>query len=388
MRVEVVSSIADVPGTDWDQMAGALGMYSSVDWLRVVEDGGCDECRYLLVYDADRVIGALPAYLMSDEPNDYYNLRSIFRNLPPPAEGGRECLAGNRRGYRNEILLADGLPEVKQITVVRALIDELAELAGSAGSSHAAFLYLSEAGLQQIGKGVPGAQPVLSYSGDAWLDAPGESFDDYLAGLSSKQRLTVRNEMKRFTACGLRVSTEHPADHATVLAELAGNVQEKYSGGPGRRELTAALDRQHELLGDHGILFACRDDVGIIGVALAYRWQNWLYMQVAGFDYGRLPGAFEYFNVAIYEPLLYCYQHGLRGVHLGTGSHQAKALRGARIGPLASIALPVDGTGSTDPAPAATRRGVRRYWEQQIAAMPRYLDKDRWMPLLDSCWPP
>lgn len=61
-------------------------------------------------------------------------------------------------------------------------------------------------------------------------------------------------------------------------------------------------------------------------------------MRLAGFDYRALRGAFEYFNVVFYLPLRYLYRTGLRRLHLGRESYDAKLRRGATPTPLWSLA--------------------------------------------------
>ncbi|KAA2250937.1 GNAT family N-acetyltransferase [Solihabitans fulvus] len=386
LRVATVAALADVPATVWNPLAEQAGLYSSHEWLRTVEAGTRGHCRYLLAYDGATAVGALPVYFMAEDADEHYTSRSVFRNLPPAVDGAPDCLAGSRSGYRNEPLLAAGLSEARRRETVAALLAALTDLAAGERSAHVSFLYLNDRGLDLVAEG-SGARPMLSYSGDAWLDATGRDFEDRLGGLPAKQRWTIRTEMRRFAASGLRVTVEDPAEHTEEIVALLGNLSEKYDRTMSARDETAALERQHDALRGRGRLFSCRSGGDMVGMALAYEWGEWLYVRLAGFDYDRLPGAAEYFNVVIHEPLRHCYDNGLRGLHLGTASHQAKALRGARIDPLASVVLPVHGAPVDDAAPDAARRGVRRYWEQQLAAMPRHFDRDRWVPLLDLCWP-
>lgn len=305
----------------------------------------------------------------------------MFREAVPGRNGGY-LLAGSRSGYSGELLLAGRLTDAGQRATAAALLDELALLAEAEGQRHSYLLYLNERGLRQVLSYAEDASPLLSYSGDAWLDAPGRSFDDYLAGLTPTRRKTTRKEIRRFGEQGLSTVRADPRDRLDLIVEFARRGNEKYGIEESEAGLRTRFERQCALLGEHGVLFVCRRGRTPVGMALGYRWGDRLHLRASGFDYEAAAGGYPYFNVVIYEPLRYCYENGLRGLHLGTGSHDAKAARGARIGPLASVALPAAGAPATDSAAPAARSGVRRYWDQQFASTPHLFDEELWRPWL------
>jgi hypothetical protein len=101
---------------------------------------------------------------------------------------------------------------------------------------------------------------------------------------------------------------------------------------------------------------------------------------MVGFDYAALPGAYEYFTVAFYEPIRYAYAHGLRRIHLGRESYQAKVRRGARLRPLWGVLRP----DPADPLPAGpnaaeVRRGnARRLADLRQRLAPGWLTGAEW----------
>ena len=99
-----------------------------------------------------------------------------------------------------------------------------------------------------------------------------------------------------------------------------------------------------------------------------YRWEDILYGRLAGFDYDRLRGAFEYFNLAFYRPFAYCARYGLTTLHLGIESRAAKALRGATMRPLWSAVVPADAR--TGEPRAALRRP--ELVDERLAELRRY----------------
>lgn len=381
MEIRVHDSLAAVPSADWAQVATQSGLYSSYEWLRLVEQEDPGSCRYLLASDGAGLAGALPVYLTADETNPYYQPPSVFR-AARPGRHGRYCVAGSRSGYSNQILLADRLTEAGRRATVTALLDKLAALSAVEGQQHSFLLYLNDRGLHQVRGYAETVAPVLSYSGDAWLDAPGGCFDDYLASVSTTRRDTIRKEIRRFARQGLHTVRADPRDHLDLITRCARMCNEKYEIDERETDLRGRFERQCEALRDNGVLFICQRGSVAVGMALAYRWGDRLHLRASGFDPTATTGGYPYFNVVIYEPLRYCYDTGLRGLHLGTGSHDAKARRGARIGPLGAVALPALGAATTDPAAPAARSGVRRYWEQQFASMPHLFDQDLWRPWL------
>jgi len=139
--------------------------------------------------------------------------------------------------------------------------------------------------------------------------------------------------------------------------------------------MSARLRRQGEHLAARAVVFACFDDDIIIGFALAYQWGGELALRVVGFDYERLSGADEYAQLAIHAPLRYCYQHGLRRLHLGTGSYEAKCRRGARPRPLWAV------TSLPGSEPDSLPRTVRRI----AASMPAH-ESESFTTQVEQSW--
>ncbi|WP_441247701.1 GNAT family N-acetyltransferase [Kitasatospora sp. McL0602] len=377
--VQVCETLAAVPAASWAPVAAGAGLYSSHEWLTLVEQETPGLCRYLLAHDDAGLVGALPVYLAADEPNPYYDPQSVFR-AAVPGRHGRYCVAGSRSGYSNELLLADRLGEAGQRATAAALLDELAALAAAQGQEHAFLLYLNQRGLSQVTGYAEDVAPVLGYSADAWLDAPGRVFDDYLAALSAGRRWTVRKEIRCFAEEGLHTVRTDPRDRLDLVVEFARLGNEKYGIVESEAGLRTRFERQCAVFGGQGVLVEGRRGRTVLGVALGYRWGDWLHVRMAGFDQAVPARAYAYFNVVIYELLRHCYEAGLRGLHLGTGSHDAKGGRGARISPLASVALPAAGAAGADPAAPTARSGARRYWRQQAERRPQLFDDELWRP--------
>lgn len=79
MRIEAVSSLANIAPADWNQLvADAAGnVFVSYEYLHALHDSGCATARtgwrshYLLAYEHNRCVGALPLYLKAHSYGEY-----------------------------------------------------------------------------------------------------------------------------------------------------------------------------------------------------------------------------------------------------------------------------------------------------------------------------
>jgi uncharacterized protein len=383
MRVEVGTALTVGLRREWQVLAGSAGLYSSYEWLTLVEGETRGECRYLLARGDDgRLAAALPVYLVREEPNPQYRPSAHFPALARALGAAPVALAAGHGGYRAEILVDPWLSEESRMAAVSALIRALRELLaepGPEGRDYCFFFFLTATAATVL-DALPdlGCRPVLHYVANAMLPRVGETFDDYLALIRARRRKDAAGrEIRRFQEAGLRTEQADPLDHLSRTAELVGQLQDRYGAQGNRGELEAMLAQQYDLLGPAARLFICRSGRKILGVAVAYEWEGWLYLRQGGFDYTALPGAYEYFNLAFYEPLRYCYRHGLAGLRLGVGSDEAKMLRGALMEPLSALVLPLN-PGVSDPVWPRAREGAARHWAAQRARFTRAFDSDLW----------
>jgi hypothetical protein len=388
LRSEVLASLRQITTTEWNELARADGLYSSHEWLTGVEVEGLGRCCYVTVRDHDRLVAALPLYFVDRVGNSVYEPSGHFPGMP--AAGGTPVIMGSLSGYRNAPLIARDLPAQLRGRSLRALFHVARETIIANGGTTAALLFLTSGGLHRLEAAVTEVpRPVLTWAGDAWLDVVGDSFLDYRNALSFNRRKTVRNELNRFARAGLALTLEEPWKYIDTIVALADQLNRKHRRVYSMQQHESSLNRQLETLGDHARVFVCRAGRTVIAVALAYEWDGWLYLRGGGFDYPSLRGACEYFNLTIYGPLRYCYERGLKGIHLGAGSHRAKAGRGARIGPLMSVLLSFDPDVSGDPLPMADRTETGRFWRGEMRLLPASYDPVQWKPVIAwSCGEP
>jgi hypothetical protein len=369
----------EIPG--WDQLASGRSFYVAADWLRFADTDRVASSQYLGLAIDGRLAAALSSHWAPDEIEaGYIAARAIEPSFEMALPSNGVLTLGGRRGFLSGVLVAPGADRSAAAGHLADLIRHATggmrepRAGGSGGSSPRAstaawwwpYLVTSDADVvMAAGERLGGAaRPGVHLVGaDCVMDVVGTTIDDHVATLPTRQRrANFRREDKRFTDSGLAIRQVGLAEHWRDLGPLLAAVQQKYGHGQSAGEMSARLRRQGEHLGSRAVVFACFDGDVIVGFALAYRWGDELALRVVGFDYERLRGADEYAQLAVHAPLRYCYSHGLRRLHLGTASHEAKCRRGARPRPLWAV------TSLPGPDPDSHARTVRRI----AASMPSH----------------
>jgi hypothetical protein len=372
----IVESIHDIALTEWNALVGAAGLYSSHEWLSTVEAEAGGGCRYALVRHRGRLAAALPVYAAAGNTNVLYRPETHVDRPLVRHPGEQSCLLGGYRGYRNAVLVDPALDGTARAEVLPRLASAVDDALDDLCERHGYFLFLTAQAMVDVAE-LPGSTPAVPMRvAEARLHTVGNCFDDYLRSLSATRRKTTGKEIRRFAEAGLRVSVESPWQHRDLVIRLVGNLNHRHGRAFTADEHARALALQREHLGAHAVLFLCRVGTVPVGLTMGFVWSDWLYLWFAGFDYERRPGAYEYFNVAVYEPLRYCYEQGLVGVHLGVGTHDAKGRRGAVVAPLFAAAH----AGHAVPGIASATHldQIAEYWRSQMSTTPGAYSDAAW----------
>ena len=325
VTVKVLGSIDEIAAEDWDACAGAENPFVSHAFLLTLEDSGAVSNRtgwaqrHLVVEDDDgQVVGVAPCYLKSHSYGEYvfdWGWADAFEraggkyypklqvSVPFSPVGGPRLLT--RPG-----------PESERIE--RVLVAGLMELAKShdASSFHVTFCSqgewtrLGRAGLlQRLGQ-------QFHWNNDAY-----ESFDDFLATLSSRKRKSIRKER--------RDANEH-----VEIEILTGDALEErhmdafygfYMNTIDRKWSDAYLNREFfhllgERMADKVVLVMASHENRFVGGAL----------NMLGADtlYGRNWGCVQrfrnlYFEACFYRAIDFAIERGLSTVEAGAqGPHK------------------------------------------------------------------
>ncbi|HEU5470951.1 MAG TPA: hypothetical protein VFV67_09890 [Actinophytocola sp.] len=318
---------------DWNELAGPR-FYSSALWSRLcaLAPGAVPGGLHVDLPGGGRA--AVPVAAVRDEPNPHCRWQDQLarRGLPVPPPRG--ILIGQRRGYLTHVLSTPGASRAQAARGILDAVRSMREPERVNGSAPAAriAMFLTTPDVRLLREAGVDTMPV-ALSTDAWIEIPPGGWESWLDSLGSRHRARrVRSEVRRFARAGYRVwhRTLHEA-HRDV-ARLMARTEARYGRHVDVDALSRSFRRQGELAGDRAEVLLCgKEDGAALGLCLYYRWQDTVYLRAVGFDYENLSGAAEYFNLTYYLPARL---PGIRWLHAGIETPEAKAGRGATLRPL------------------------------------------------------
>ena len=110
-----------------------------------------------------------------------------------------------------------------------------------------------------------------------------------------------------------------------------------------------------------------------------YVWGETMFARWVGFDYDRLAGAAEYFNVLFYSLVKRAPEVGARRIHAAGAKKAAKARRGAELAPLWLVDLTEDSP-LADAADRIRRhnRSLYERWAADASIARQLVPEDEW----------
>jgi len=173
----------------------------------------------------------------------------------------------------------------------------------------------------------------------AWLNLPGNSFQDYLASLNSEHRRNVRKDLERFQASGQSIQvTTGMAGYGDDLAVLQAANLDKY-GLPAN--ISSMRSRHKTLLttfGDDSLVIRSVYKGTTTGFCMFFRGVDTLHALFAGFQPGNSVNG-PYFQVVFHSAIEWVYKTPLRIIDYGIGGQNttiAKKGRGCAVEPVTS----------------------------------------------------
>lgn len=370
LSVGIVNTISDISPKEWDVLS-ADSLYACHRWLAFVARDPAANCRYVTVRADRQLVAALPCYQVLHEENEFYDPQLLLDGRWP----GKYLIAGGRRGYVNTFPVRPTLAGSERGHVLDTLLSEAQRVAGELALDGALLLYLTGGAAAELADLRAGVRPQLT-SMDADLTLPGSGFEDYLSALHKQARTNARREIATYRAADLATGFERIGDCYEEAAPLLRQLQARYGHAGADEHYRRMLRRHAEALDDLSLVITARRGGRLTAFALFYLWGDTMYLRLAGFDYPMLADAFEYFNVAFYEPIEWGYRHGYRRIHLGRESYDAKLRRGARLRPMLSAELPV---GAGAPAQGGWNRRQLAAWRLGLPAELAGQEWTRWI---------
>lgn len=305
------------------RLSPAQSLYSSDAWLELLRDHG-HRYRYLLQSE-----GADPSALVlltdgSLVKSGRYRPNFLLGERPY----SQHCLiAGPLTGYHNELRSGPAGP------LPRAMADGLLE-AAEGGTVLLPYLAGSRAApFEALG------YPAGVIGWDAWLDVPETGFDGYLTLLSRKGRANVKGDLRHVEKSGLTFHTGTLSAPFEEMAELLVMHERKYDPGYDRPSSLFAdyVARASQVPGAYAVV--ARHEGRTVGCHILFHYGDVLWARLIGVDESTAATRCCYFSLMFYEPLKFAHRLGVRSIHLGIGTSEAKMWRGARLEPLWTVAI-------------------------------------------------
>ena len=336
-------SISHIDAAAWSRLSGAQP-YTNYRWLQVVEEAirGGASARYFLHYSDDRLLGAAVTYEIRNAGESHIVDALIFGRVTRlfALFGISICpalLCGPLVGHGGCVLWDREIDEPVRTQLLTRLMGELKDYAASQGMS----LVFTQLPPNEAGVLEPALPAEICRSHNlpiSYIDIEWETFSDYLSSLSAsgKNMPTKARREVRFAAKS-NLECVNPRDVSGDWHEIQGlweQTQRRHSWSPSpyKSDFPASLARIGH---DVSIVNLARTDDRLLGAALLLVSGTSAAGPVIGVsDDVRARKSFTYFNLAIYEPIRFAIENGLRRVYLGASSYELKRRRGCSELPL------------------------------------------------------
>lgn len=373
--------LGGLPASTWDRLAGR-NFYSSAAWLGFcATDFGRESGAVVCHRDGDPVC-AVPYVAADDSLFSSYRWHDLLGAAGLPAPSADGLLVGPREGYQTHFLGASTATSAELADVVGQLRKEAAA-ADPAGQTCVAMYLGTDDVLALRDAGVT-TTPVL-LEADAWIEVPEGGLPAWDASLSRKSRSNARIDIRRFRDAGYRIEQVTVPECWQQLGELASATQAKYGHDTSPDVELTSLRNHAECMGAAARVSLLHAPDGIVGFCIHYVWHDTMALRWIGLDYDRLSDAREYFNLCYYSNIERADELGVRWLHAGVKSVDAKARRGALLRPLWLLDLTENSVlaDAADTADAVRAHNAAYYTalkSNPITA--KAVDDDAWRPLL------
>ncbi|MEU6671572.1 GNAT family N-acetyltransferase [Streptomyces sp. NPDC046727] len=349
-------SLGGVPESAWDRLAGPH-FYSSSMWLGHCADGSPHPPAAVAARQGDRTV-AVPVTPGYTPKQANYDWAATLAGRGLPGIPGTGTLVGPTQGYQTALLgdLTDAGLVAEALRRARDTLDP------SSGDASCVAMFLDTEGARAAERAGVEAVPVL-LEPDAWIEVPEGGWDAWIASFPSKRRISIRREVRAFEEAGFTVSHVPLGECWELLPDLTVPAAAKYGASTERERFVKAFSTYVRTTGDAARVALCRRDGEPVGFCIYYVWQDSVFLRWAAFDYARLAKAAEYFNVVYYSQIALARQLGVRRLHAGKKTLDAKVNRGARLRPLWLLDL------SADSALAGHGELIRKHNADRLAAI-------------------
>ena len=325
ITVKVLTGIGLADPQQWDTCAGPGNPFLSHAFLLALEESGSATRRtgwqpsHLAALDATgRIVGAVPMYLKSHSYGEYvfdHSWAHAYERaggsyypklqvaVPFTPVLGPRLLVGQEGGE----------------AVYAALIQAMEEVARRYGVSSVHVTFPTEGDWSRLGEAGWLQRTGVQYH---WENRGYASFDEFLGGLKSSKRKSIRRERREVAESGVRLHTltgdDLKAEHWDAFHRFyLETADRKWGGGYLNRAFFRMIG---ETMADRVALVMCEDNGEWVAGALNLIGADTLYGRNWGSD-GRY--RFLHFEACYYRALDFAIERGLRRVEAGAqGEHK------------------------------------------------------------------
>jgi uncharacterized protein len=334
------ADLGDVPGSIW-AAASPAPVYTAREWLAASRWPG-DGMRYLLAG------GLMVPVRVVTEPTAWsrMNLVDICAGTAFGDWADAGAVASARVDAVPHLLVA--APGYFTVPIgpadgdVRALVGAVEGQGQPAG-----FAYLPPEAEPLLGELRRRDYTVGVVSVTTRLDLPGDSFDDYLAGLSGRRRGQVRHEVRCFNRAGGTIDHASGAavrEQLPLVARLENALQRTHGYAASDESYLALNATFADLFGPSlHLLRASLHGEPVATVTLLRAGDDLVVRAFGGADSPEARAAVVYFNLVYYASIELGQRLGVRRIWFGPSAIEAKRGRGLTLVPLMGAVGPGGG---------------------------------------------
>ncbi|MCM3185916.1 peptidoglycan biosynthesis/recognition protein [Bacillus sp. AG236] len=336
-----------------------LSFWSSKEWLMSQEQTGENCFLYLCILIEGNVIGMIPSqFIHNTESKLFYNIPLMLANGGNFGEDNYlseeeklelsshqniikhnirtlypSLVAANPSSYFS-LYLDQNLNSNLKNKVLTGLVTLYEMLSLDLKCMSNGFLYIYEESIEKMDELLIERDYIKATLGaDCVIDVIWKDFKEYLSEFPKKRRANLRRERSMFNKASIEVEIKKGVNAlSNELIELQLSLSEKYGIKNKPIQVKKKFEAIKQYLDEHIVVFIAKKQDEVIGFSLFFEYNDILYSYIAGFDYEKITSEeFCYFNLVIYEPLIWCMNKGIKQIRFGLSSYEAKMRRGSYL---------------------------------------------------------
>ncbi|MCQ4120633.1 GNAT family N-acetyltransferase [Rhodococcus tibetensis] len=288
----------------------------------------------LLFYDPPRLVGTAGALAEPELLDETVQQRWAELTAALPGARGYQypSLALATFGNHHGVAHAPGRRRDERLALMAALPELLQQAGDELGCRSVAMLYVGEPEAEAVDHSATRAGYTATLLGaEGVQDLIGDSWEEYVAGLSKRRRVRLRKEVADYERAGMRTEVRcgpEALDDEVVALQVAHRAKYGLPGGDDR--VRRDFDAVREELGDACVVLRAEREGRLVGFVLYLRARDTLFARTAGFA-ADARGC--YLTLTYHETARWAVEHGIRHVHYGMAAYEAKYARGCRLRP-------------------------------------------------------